>query len=144
MASSIFADSGGNPFDQDLNTDDDVVFAGLTVTGEATFENDLQVLADLAINDSLRMTNGSVLRGATVDASSYSFNVYDVNGAAYRAYLTATAGDAPAVAIGIPTSGTLEVQASTYKSSDGSTGATGSANAANTLTIKNGLVTNIA
>lgn len=36
------------------------------------------------------------------------------------------------------------VQATSYKSNDGSTGATGSANATNTLTIKNGLVTNIA
>lgn len=36
------------------------------------------------------------------------------------------------------------LQATSYKSNDGSTGATGSANATNTLTIKNGLVTNIA
>lgn len=35
-------------------------------------------------------------------------------------------------------------QAAGYKSSDGSSGATGSATSANTLTIKNGLVTNIA
>lgn len=47
-----------------------------------------------------------------------------------------------------PNSGLLNVETfqpnTTYKSVDGSTGATGTATAANTLTIKNGLITNIA
>lgn len=89
-----------------------------------------------------RLLNGAALRGDTTDAHTYKFSVYDVNGTAYRDWMTATNGNAPDVTFTPPATGTLVMQATTYKSSDGSTGATaGPFTTITGITVKNGLVT---
>lgn len=72
------------------------------------------------------------------------FQAYDVDGAAYKTFATLTNGNTPDFSILPPVGGTITLQASTFKSSDGSTGATGTATAVNTLTVKNGLIVTIA
>jgi hypothetical protein len=68
---------------------------------------------------------------------------YDVDGTAYKTFATLTAGNTPDLTIAPPTGGTVTVQASTFKSSDGSPGVSGTATGASTLTIKDGLIVTI-
>lgn len=79
--------------------------------------------------------NGVALQPDTTTGHTMLFQVYDVNGTAMRTWMTATNGDAPDVTFAPPTTGTLVIQATTYKSSDGSTGATGAV----CTSFKNGL-----
>lgn len=96
----------------------------------------------IALNSHAVLANGLSLRGDSTDAHTYKFQVYDVNGTAYRDWMTATNGDAPDVTFTPPTTGTLVMQATTYKSSDGSSGVTaGPFTTITGITVKNGLVT---
>lgn len=92
------------------------------------------------------LTNGTALRGSTTTAQTYKFQVYDNDtGPAYVDWATITNGNTPSVVIAPPAGGTtIEIQATTYKSSDGTSGATaGPFSAITSIQVKNGLVTTL-
>lgn len=58
----------------------------------------------------------SSLRSNTTNANTGSIQVYDVDGAAYRDFLTWTNGNTPSVIMNSPTGGTLSIDANEFKS----------------------------
>lgn len=82
------------------------------------------------------------IRTDTTTAHTFVVQAYDVDGTAYKTFITATNGNTPDLTIAPPTGSTLVVQATTFKSSDGSSGATaGPFTTISSITVKNGLVT---
>ena len=114
----------------------DVTWNGAVFSVDGDFDAD-----GFQANEAISLGVGADLHGGDADTNAYTFSVYDVNGTAYRPWMTATAGDAPSVVFAPPTTGTLTMQASTYKSSDGSSGVTaGPFTTITSITVKNGLV----
>ena len=120
---------------------------GLTAIFSGGNTLDINAGAQVAINSALlTIPNGGRFTSSTADAETAGLSVYDVNGTAYRDFLVWTNGNAPAVAMTIPTTGTLDITAtsvqSAYKSSDGSSGVTaGPFTTITSITVKNGIVT---
>lgn len=71
----------------------------------------IEVNDDLLFNDTVTLNNGLRLLSTTTNADTAGLAVYDVNGAAYRDFLVWTNGNAPDVAMTIPTTGTLTIAA---------------------------------
>jgi hypothetical protein len=98
-------------------------------------------------SDLLLLTAGRV-KSSTTDTQTAGLAVYDVNGTAYRDFLVWTNGNAPAVVMSIPTTGTLDITAtsvqSAFKAADGTSGATaGPFTLITAIQVKNGLVTTL-
>lgn len=104
--------------------------------------NTLQALGVIA---DLTMVTGKAVRTDTTNAHTALLQAYDVDGTAYKTFATLTNGNTPDLTIGPPAGGTVTVQASTFKSSDGSSGAssTGAYTVITSITVKNGLITAI-
>jgi len=66
--------------------------------------------------------NGLALKTDTTTAHTAVIQAYDVDGAAYSTFATLTNGNTPDFSIIPPSGGTITLQATTYKSSDGSSG----------------------
>jgi hypothetical protein len=128
----------------------DVNFAGIsnfairTQSGLVSFGDSVISAGTVTATDFIM--SGSDLKSDTTDGHKGGISVYDVDGAAYLRFLEWTNSNTPTVTLGPPTGGTLEVKASVFKSSDGSSGVTTSVviPAVATLTIKNGLITGVA
>lgn len=86
----------------------------------------------------------AAIRPDTTTAHTMLVQGYDVNGTAYKTFITVTNGDTPDCTIAAPSGGTLVVQPSTYKSSDGTAGAAGGTfTSITSITVKDGIVTDI-
>lgn len=86
--------------------------------------------------------NGTALKPDTSTGHTALLQAYDVDGTAYKTFATLTNGNTPDFTIAPPSGGTVTLQASTYKSSDGTSGATaGPFTIITGITVKNGLVT---
>lgn len=72
-------------------------------------------LLEIESDGAITAIDGARLRSDAVTAHSMGLAVYDVNGAAYRDFLVWTNGDAPAVVMSIPTTGTLAITATSCK-----------------------------
>ncbi len=81
----------------------------------------------LTVGD-LLISNGKAIKSDTTAAHTILIQGYDTDtGPGYVTFWTITNGTAPSAVLGIPAGGaTVTIQATTYKSSDGSSGATGS------------------
>lgn len=71
--------------------------------------------------------NGGALKTSKTTAQTALLQAYDVDGTAYSTFATLTNGNTPTFVIAPPAGGTVTVQATTFKSSDGTTGVTVSA-----------------
>lgn len=91
----------------------------------------------------LRFGNGFGIKADTTTAHTVLFRAYDVDGAGYATFATLTNGNTPDFTIAPPAGGTVTLQATTFKSSDGSSGATGSGTVISAITVKDGLITAI-
>jgi len=90
------------------------------------------------------VVTGSRFKSDTTNGHTAGLAVYDVDGAAYVDFLTWTNGNTPAVSLVAPTGGTLSIQPTTLKSSDGSTGLTQTVTiGVVNLAVKNGLITGV-
>lgn len=90
------------------------------------------------------LATGTALKTDTTTAHTALLQAYDVNGTAYKTFGTLTNGDTPDFTIAPPSGGTVTVQATTFKSSDGTSGATaGPFTAITAIQVKNGLVTTL-
>ncbi len=116
----------------------------LTVEADGTTvsvngSDELQALGVIA---DLTLVNGKAVRPDTTTAHTALLQAYDVNGTAYKTFATLTNGDTPDLTVAPPSGGTVTVQASTFKSSDGTSGASvGPLTVITGITVKNGLVT---
>lgn len=119
----VWSSSAGNTytndFDQDLNTTDSPTFTNLTVK-----------------------TAGAV-RTDTTTAHTAKIQAYDVDGTAYKDFITLTNGNTPDLTIAPPSGGSITLQG-VLKANDGTSGLTQTCAAAVTaVTVKNGLITAI-
>lgn len=111
---------------------------GVAGSADLTFaSNVLTIAGDVVVGD------GKAFGPDTTTAHTAVLRAYDVNGTAYKTFLTLTNGDTPDMTIAPPSGGTVVIQATTYKSSDGTEGETATILAAGlvSITVKNGLVT---
>lgn len=84
----------------------------------------------------------ATLQSSTTTAHTLLIKAYDVDGTAYATFATFTNGNTPTGVISAPSGGTLTLQPTTYKSSDGTSGATaGPFTTITAITVKDGLVT---
>jgi hypothetical protein len=118
----------------------------LTGTGIAQFGDDVWAKNGSTWKDvhaANFVMESSALRTDTTDAHTGTLQAYDVDGAAYLNFLTLTNGNTPSMLITPPAGGSVTIQATTFKSSDGTSGATQSIviPAVGTITVKNGLIT---
>ncbi len=95
---------------------------------------------------SRKNTGDAFIKASDQDGDVLNLGAYDVDGTVDASFIQLTAGNTPTLVIAPPASGgTVSIRASTYKSSDDSTGATTSITTANlvgkTITVKNGLIT---
>lgn len=66
----------------------------------------------LTLNNSVisnALSNGQAIKTGTTAANTFVMQAYDVDGAAYVTFLTATANNTPSVVIATPTGGTLTI-----------------------------------
>lgn len=85
--------------------------------------------------------NGAIHTGTT-DANSLVLRAYDVDGASYKTALTLMSANAPSLEITNANGVAVTVQATTYKSSDGTSGVSaGPFTVISSITVKDGLVT---
>lgn len=83
-----------------------------------------------------------VLSPDTTNAHTLLVQGYDVDGTAYKTFATVTNGNTPDLTVAPPSGGTVTLQATTFKSSDGTSGATaGPFTTVASISVKNGLVT---
>lgn len=95
-------------------------------------------------NGAIVLGNGKALRTGTTDADTALLQAYDVDGTAYKTFATLTNGNTPSLSIVPPSGGTITLQATTFKSSDGTSGATaGPFTTVASIQVKNGLVTTL-
>lgn len=120
---ALFADADGYDFDDSVTAPDFNGF-GLLTGIDAT-------VPDFALTTSAG--NGDFI----------VFRAHDVDDAVDRIFATLTSGNTPDFSIVPPSGGTVTLQATTFKSADGSTGATGSGTVISAITVKNGLITSI-
>lgn len=95
------------------------------------------------LGDSIQLANGKALRTTQTNAHTLKIQGYDVNGAAYVDFVTITNSNTPTFALTPPAGGGIvNIQATDYKSSDGTSGETAVILAAGlvSITVKNGLV----
>lgn len=109
----------------------------------------LNVVADLVLTTlttgGVTLTNGTSLKPDTTTAHTALLQAYDVDGTAYKTFATLTNGNTPSLSIAAPAGGSVTVQPTTYKSSDGTSGAAGGTfTALTSITVKDGIVTAIA
>lgn len=142
-------------------------YSGLNI---ATYDSGGDVLAwlttikDGATNGQLALYSPTIVFGATttevagrlligtgqgispepITGHTALIQAYDVDGAAYKTFATLTSGNTPDFTIAIPSGGTVNVQASDYKASDGTSGVTaGPFTTISSITVTNGLITAI-
>lgn len=88
--------------------------------------------------------NGSALKTDLQDLSMAFFQAYDVDGVTYLTFATLANGNIPDFTIAPPSGGTVNIKATTYKSSDDSLGITaGPFTTITAIEVKNGLVTTL-
>ncbi len=92
-------------------------------------------IGTLRVGPSLQLANGKAVQADTTTAHTALLQAYDVDGTAYKTFGTLTNGNTPDFTIAAPAGGTITLQPTTYKSSDGSTGVTVAA----CTSFKNGL-----
>jgi hypothetical protein len=92
----------------------------------------------------LLITNGAAIKTDTTTAHTALLQAYDVDGTAYKTFGTLTNGNTPDFSIIPPAGTTVTLQATTFKSSDGTSGATaGPFTVITAIQVKNGLVTTL-
>lgn len=100
--------------------------------------------AGLVTATGLQLVTGTALKPSTTTAHTALLQAYDVDGTAYKTFGTLTNGNTPDFTIAPPSGGTVTLQATTYKSSDGSSGVSaGPFTVITAIQTKNGLVTTL-
>jgi len=115
------------------------------VPGRINFYTDPAVTPSFSVTSlGIQLQSGMALQSDTTTAHTALLQAYDVDGTAYKTFGTLTNGNTPDFSIVPPSGGTITLQATTYKSSDGSTGATASITTGDlvgkTAVFKNGLL----
>lgn len=92
-------------------------FKNITVTTNASVGGDLTVTGTLTAGSigsggDIVLGNGESIKTDTTTAHTATLQAYDVNGAAYKDFLTLTNGDTPSMAIAAPSGGTVSIDGS--------------------------------
>lgn len=97
----------------------------------------------VSFGDDVRIANGKAIKTTTTTGHTLKIQGYDVDAAGYVDFVTITNSNTPTLAIAPPAGGGIvNIQATDYKSSDGTSGETAVIVAAGlvSITVKNGLV----
>lgn len=107
-----------------------VTMQNLTVTGTLT------TTGSITDNSDLILANGKAIKTGTTAADTALLQAYDVDGTAYKTFLTLTAGNTPSLAIAAPSGGTVAIDGATIG------GTTAAAGTFTTATAASAAITN--
>ncbi len=86
-----------------------VVASTITTTGNVVIGGTLEVVGGITEDADVVLSNGKALKTDTTTGHTAKFQAYDVDGTAYKTFMTLTNGNTPSLGITAPSGGTIAV-----------------------------------